>query len=84
MTRKDYVLIARVLRDAKQHCFSTDTMEGTVARNMVDHIAAKLAEVLKQDNPRFAQSTFFAFINDEEEAYRVTTQGQPTLTTKEN
>lgn len=53
MTRKDYVLIARALRESKEA--ATPEQQGA----LVD-LTERLTVALKEDNPRFAAGTFRA------------------------
>lgn len=49
VTRKDYELIAKVLRDARErHCDETT----------LTHVAGKLGEAMQRDNSRFNYSRF--------------------------
>ena len=48
MTKKDYVAIAAILREAPQY------------GDPVDYIIAELCDVLKADNPRFERERFIA------------------------
>jgi hypothetical protein len=54
MTKKDYELIARILRDAR--AIGTTGAE----RHLLDIIASDFADSLAKDNPRFKKERFFA------------------------
>lgn len=64
MTRKDYVLIAEVLaqmsRDIASTAFENDTAKAilTGERLATHAIAHRLADQLRQDNPRFDRQRF--------------------------
>lgn len=57
MTRKDYVLIAAALHQARARQFQADRAQGFEA---IGHAADILADVLAKDNPRFDRSRFLA------------------------
>ena len=54
MTKKDYVLIARVIKDAN------DGMKNGIITEPVDFIASHLCEILEADNPRFNREQFLS------------------------
>lgn len=61
MTRKDYVLIAAKLREARitLHGTGTDTESRKAAYNSgCDNAAHRVADALEQDNPRFDRARF--------------------------
>lgn len=53
MTRKDYIEIAKVLRNAKEEVLADQGRIGTIRQ-----IALELCSVLKSDNPRFDKDRF--------------------------
>lgn len=55
MTRKDYILIADALHQARARQFQADRAQGFEA---IAHAAEILADVLARDNPRFDQARF--------------------------
>ena len=70
MTRKDYLLIAEVLRDTRSialagpgfaHKSNPDEVRG------IDNIAAVMACKLQDDNPRFDRAHFLAVVRGEKE-----------------
>jgi len=56
MSRKDYILIANVLRTALEQVGNDD------ARNGVTRVAVKMAEALKNDNPMFNSDHFMSVV----------------------
>lgn len=56
MTKKDYIAIAAILKQAR---YKWD--DGTATRDMVcNSIAVELADVMARDNPRFDRACFLA------------------------
>lgn len=55
MTRKDYVLIAEAIKNARNSVENNLTANGLGAGNM---IPAYIAEALELDNPRFDRNRF--------------------------
>ena len=56
MTRKDYILIAAALRDARSSFAAMPNI--TVYTNGVDNAATRVADALSRDNPRFNRERF--------------------------
>lgn len=56
MTRKDYELIARALKEARMHAIRSDAEEGGGFWLRV--VASELALALASDNPRFDRDRF--------------------------
>lgn len=54
MTKKDYQLIAKVLRDERDHPASG----GAAVQNTVDRLAHSFCTALRADNPRFDYKRF--------------------------
>ena len=54
MTRKDYVLIAAALKDARPYAANQ------TASDVLANVAANLADMLKRENPRFDRTRFMA------------------------
>jgi len=55
MTRKDYVLIAAALREARSN-YSLPNV--AIYHNGIDNAAHRLADALGRDNPRFDRERF--------------------------
>lgn len=62
MTRKDYILIANALRDARD-LDAPIYSDAEIAA--VDFAATKIAEALATDNPRFDREHFLAVVRSE-------------------
>ena len=56
MTSKDYIAIAAALAAARRNCPQGADRQAWYAA--LDDIGGKLADVLKQDNPRFDRARF--------------------------
>jgi predicted metal-dependent hydrolase len=54
MTRKDYILIAKIIKANADRYYEHDSLD--VIRELVDDLAA----ALKEDNPRFEMSLFIS------------------------
>jgi len=62
MTRKDYILIAEVLRIEYLNCD-----DGYRAEEAIHRIAMEMADMLHRDNPRFDREHFLAVVRGERE-----------------
>ena len=62
MTRKDYILIAEVLRIEYLNCD-----EGWRAEQAIEHVAEEMADMLQRDNGRFDREHFLAVVRGERE-----------------
>ena len=61
MTKKDYELIAKVLKDAQatyEDIYSDDTPRRTASLTALGHVVSRLTEELAIDNPRFTPRLF--------------------------
>lgn len=61
MTKKDYELIAKVLRDAQVlfgDIYSEDDLRKTVSLTALGHVVSRLTEEFTAENPRFAPRIF--------------------------
>lgn len=58
MTRKDYVLIAAALREARLHALRNEAPDGGVF--WLAAAADEIAYALERDNPRFNRERFLA------------------------
>ena len=59
MTKKDYELIARVLKDQLESCFThVNKQIGTIEAYSVECVVKQLTKELEQDNPRFNRQKF--------------------------
>jgi hypothetical protein len=70
MTRKDYILIADILREAHGHSNVTKNDAATQERaegreSMVEDITFEFALALRRDNPRFDREHFLAVVRGE-------------------
>ena len=64
MTRKDYILIAEVLR-VEYHNASDVCGVSPSERHMVLRVVSELADALKRDNSRFDKAHFLAVVRGE-------------------
>jgi hypothetical protein len=55
MTKKDYILLARALKDARTHA---DVEGGDMRTPTVDETSGFIADALQRDNPRFDRDRF--------------------------
>jgi hypothetical protein len=55
MTRKDYVMIAGIIKDAN---YTASKFNDTRGAGMLTHIAIELSDELAKDNPRFDRVRF--------------------------
>ena len=55
MTRKDYVMIAGIIKDAN---YTASKFNDTRGAEMLTHIAIELSDELAKDNPRFNRDRF--------------------------
>ena len=55
MTRKDYVMIAGIIKDAN---YTASKFQDTRGAGMLTHIAIELSDALAKDNPRFDSARF--------------------------
>ena len=60
MTRKDFELIAAVMRDAHSTCVSQRARNPASAADALEFAAAQFAKRLAETNPRFDQERFIA------------------------
>jgi len=60
MTKKDYVLIAGALREARMHFLITPTLDGASFRAGLEAGAVELALALSSDNQKFDRTRFLA------------------------
>jgi hypothetical protein len=70
MTRKDYILLAKVFRDVKKAV----SLQGNVVVD-IDIVLQDIAEALQRDNPRFNREHFLAVVRGEK-----TLESRPTRT----
>jgi len=62
MTKKDYVLLAQALKDAKKS-FEAEAIWPTSAElSALDHVIARIGLALKQDNPLFNGENWYKAI----------------------
>jgi hypothetical protein len=61
MTRKDYILIASALRDARKRAVMPGEKDG------IDYAAMTVANHLHLENPRFNQPHFIAVVRGEKD-----------------
>jgi hypothetical protein len=61
MTRKDYVMIAQVLRTAIN--YERDFNKSEESAKAIQSVAEFMAGVLAQDNPRFDRERFIKAVN---------------------
>lgn len=62
MTKKDYILIANVLKNKYEEVMKWDNFE---ARSLTLAYIEDFAKMLKQDNTKFNKDKFYKFINPE-------------------
>ena len=55
MTRKDYVLIAGIIKDAN---YAASKFKDAAGSSMLYHVASELSDALAKDNPRFDRNRF--------------------------
>jgi hypothetical protein len=55
MTRKDYVMIAAIIKDAN---YTAKKFKDTAGAVMLYHVASELSDELAKDNPRFDRDRF--------------------------
>lgn len=64
MTRKDYVLIAEAIRRATPHPLCE--LDAPLLRQQHGNVAARIADALASDNPRFDRARFLTACGVEE------------------
>lgn len=70
MTRKDYVLIAKVLSDTKTDLLSNyglDAQQVKDVENTLTHLSIALAQALAQENSRFDYTRFLVKANSSQQ-----------------
>jgi hypothetical protein len=60
MTRKDYILLANVLRIARNN--ASPATQGDLSLFVIDQLTEDLCSELKRDNPRFNREHFLAVV----------------------
>lgn len=58
MTRKDYVLLAEALKEARNHCWAVEVPDPASFRVGLQAAAEEIAGALGRDNPKFDRDRF--------------------------